>query len=111
MGDIVGTFAGVYTFAVAILAIIYVIADLALLLYVRLRGQSAGTVALSPLVGFGPVRTVKRIWYVHSAPAMGIPDAVARFLFIVMRATWLPAFFGVVSLFILGIAENNGPGP
>jgi len=111
MADIIGTFARVYPFAVAILAIICVIADLALLLYVSLRRQDAGTVALSPLIGFGPVRTVKRIWYVYSASAMRTPDAVARFLFIVIRATWLPAVLGVVSLFILGISENSGPGP
>ncbi len=103
------TFVDAYPFVVSILAIGYSLADLSLLFYLKFRRKRADTETLSSLIGVGPARTFGRVWYVHSAQAMRQSDPVVRFLFVVLRVATLPAFFGMVALFIVGVSSNTGP--
>jgi hypothetical protein len=86
-------------FSVACLAIAYGVADLLLNLYVWFRkGAMVEMGEIAGVIGFSPLKTLRRIFFVHSRIALAEKNPFLRFLYIVLRFTTVPTLFGVVAL-------------
>lgn len=92
-------------FAIGLVAITYVVADLALAIYVGLfKARRPELRPLAEVMGFSLAKHFRRWAFIYSWEATRVNDTLARFLIAVMRFTMAPALVGVTSLFVIGVA-------